>query len=115
MSVVGSGPVDLVEVDVVGAEPAQAGLALADDPPARVAVMFGSVAHRAVHLGREDDVVAAAGERLADDLLRLAGGVHVGGVDEVDAGVERGVDDLDASSWSGLPHAPNIIAPRHSG
>jgi hypothetical protein len=34
-------------------------------------------------------------ERLADDLLGFAGGVDVGGVDEVDAGVERAVDDAD--------------------
>ncbi len=34
-------------------------------------------------------------ERLGDDLLRLARRVDVGGVDEVDAGVERGVDHRD--------------------
>ena len=39
--------------------------------------------------------------------------VDVGGVDEVDPGVERGVDHAIDSSWSRLPHAPNIIAPRH--
>src|SRR5204862_7900278 len=55
----------------------------------------GVLAHRAPELRREDDVVAAARERLADDLLRLAGRVDVGGVDEVDAGVERRVDDAD--------------------
>jgi hypothetical protein len=39
-----------------------------------------------VHLGGEDDVVAPpAGERLADDLLRLAASVDVRRVDEVDA------------------------------
>jgi hypothetical protein len=46
-------------------------------------------------LGGQDDVVAAAVEGLADDLLRLAGRVDVGGVDEVDPGVERAVDDAD--------------------
>ena len=76
---------------------------------------FGSVAHRAVHLRREHDVVAAALQRLADDLLRLAARVDVGGVDEVDPGVERAVDDPDRLVVVGLPHAPNIIAPRQSG
>jgi hypothetical protein len=33
--------------------------------------------------------------RLADDLLGLAGGVDVGAVDEVDAGLESAVDDAD--------------------
>ena len=76
--------------------------------------MVGVVAHRDGHLRREHDVVAAALERLADDLLGLAGGVDVGGVDEVDPGVQRGVDDADESSWSALPQAPNIIVPRQS-
>jgi hypothetical protein len=48
-----------------------------------------------VELGGEHDPVAAALERLADDLLRLAAGVDVGGVDDVDARVERAVDDPD--------------------
>ena len=46
-----------------------------------------------MELGGQHDVVAPAAQRLADDLLVLAGAVHVGGVDEVDAGVERAVDD----------------------
>src|SRR4051812_14372559 len=90
------GAVDLVEVDPVGAEPPQAVLDLLDDPAARVPELVRVVAHRAVHLCCEHDVVAPApGQRLADDLLGLAARVHVGGVDEVDPGVERGVDDAD--------------------
>jgi hypothetical protein len=46
-----------------------------------------------VELRGQDDLVAATFQRLADDLLRLALGVDVGGVDEVDAGVECRVDD----------------------
>ena len=77
---------------------------------------LGVLAHRHVDLGREDDVVApAAGERLADDLLRLAARVDVSGVDEVDPGVERAVDDPDALVVVRLlPQSPNIMAPRHS-
>jgi hypothetical protein len=59
-----------------------------------------------VELRREHDVVAPpAGQRLADDLLRLAARVDVGRVDEVDPGVERAVDD---------PHARVVVglAPR---
>ena len=115
MSVSSVEAVDLVEVDPVGAEAAQAGFALLDDPAARVAELVRAVAHRAVHLGREHDLVAAAFERLADDLLGLAARVDVGGVDEVDAGVERLWMIRTDSSWSGLPQAPNIMAPRQSG
>jgi hypothetical protein len=68
---VGAGvrPVDLVEVDVVGLQAAQRVLDLGHDPAARVALLIGVIAHRAEHLGRQDDVVATPLERLADDLF----------------------------------------------
>src|SRR6202008_631108 len=89
---VGFGAVNLAQVDPVGPQPAQAVLDLAHDPAPRVAELVGVIAHRAVHLGRQDDAVApTARQRLADDLLRLAPRVHVGGVDEADPGVERAV------------------------
>ena len=84
---------DLVEVDPVGAQAAEAVLHLAHDPAPRVAELVRVVAHRAVHLGGQHHVVAPALQRLADDLLGLAARVHVRGVDEVDPGVERAVDD----------------------
>ena len=87
--------VHLVEVDPVGAQAPQRALDLADDPAARDAALVGVVAHRSPELRGQDDVVAAALERLADDLLGLAGRVDVGGVDEVDAGIEGAVDDAD--------------------
>jgi hypothetical protein len=85
--------VDLVQVDVIGAQAAQAVLARADDPAPRVSLLVDVVAHPAVHLGGEHHPIPAAGQGLADDLLRLAGRVHVGGVDEVDPGVQRPLDD----------------------
>jgi hypothetical protein len=88
------GAMDLVEVDPVGVQPPQRILDGAHDPTPRVAPLVRVVTHRVVELGGEDDVLAAAGgERFADDLLGLALPVDVGGVDEVDAGVERRVDD----------------------
>src|SRR5262249_49503040 len=64
------------------------------DRLARQAALVGPVAHRRVHLGREHHVLAlAARERLADDRLGLAVRGVVRGVDEVDAGIERRVDD----------------------
>jgi hypothetical protein len=91
---VGARSVDLVEVDPVGLEAAQRVLDLADDPSPGAPLLVGFLAHRHVELGGEDDVVAAAAsEGFADDLLGLALGVDVSGIDEVDSGVERGVDD----------------------
>ena len=90
------GPMDLIQVDVVGAEPAQAVLHLAHYSQPGVAPLVDALPHVAVHLAREHDVVAAALQRTADDLLGLPGRVHVGRVDEVDAAVDGGVD---------VPHA----------
>src|SRR5215218_10028744 len=80
------------------------------------------VAHRVVELGAEDDVVAApAGERLADDLLGLALAVDVGGVDEVDPGVQRRVDDPDRLAVVRVApraehhRAQTELADRHAG
>jgi hypothetical protein len=87
--------VDLVEVDPVGAEPAQRVLDGLDDPAPGAAAPVRVIAHRHEELGGEHDVVAATLEGLADDLLGLAGRVDVGGVDEVDAGVKGRVDDAD--------------------
>ena len=47
-------------------------------------------------LGRDDHAGAVNRRQgFADDLFGLALGVHVGGVNEIDTGVERLVDDLD--------------------
>jgi hypothetical protein len=89
--------VNLVEVDPVGLKPLQRVLDLLDDPAAGVATLVGVLAHRHVHLAGEHDVVAlAARQGLADDDLGLAAGVDVGGVYEVDPGIQRAVDDPDA-------------------
>jgi hypothetical protein len=95
--------VHLVEIDPVGFQAPQRRLDLAYHPAARVPGLVGVLAHRAVELRSEHHVLApAAGERLADDLLGLAARVHVGGVDEVDARVERSVDDPDRHVVIGL-------------
>ncbi len=103
---VGVRPVDLVQVDVVGLQAAQRVLDLGHDPAPGVASLVGIVAHRRRTLGREDDVVAAPLERLADDLFGLAAGVHVGGVDEVDPRVQRLVDDADRVVMVGVADGP---------
>jgi hypothetical protein len=52
-----------------------------------------------MHLGGKHNILATALERFADNLLRLAVAIPVGGVDEVDAGIQGLVDDADR----GLP------------
>jgi hypothetical protein len=95
----------IVEVDVVGAQPAQTLLDLLDDVSARQP--RGRVEATFTGLGRDHHVVAPAGERAAEDLLgglalrgwRRAwpvegwrGSVHVRGGEEVDAEIERRVN-----------------------
>lgn len=87
--------VDDVEVDVVGSETLQARVDLGHDVLARQATTIGRLAHVPVHLRREDDVVTVGEllEVLAQDLLRIALRVDIGGVEEVDARVEGGLHD----------------------
>jgi len=88
--------VDLVEVDVVGAQPRQAGIDLLQDRCAGEPGTVGAGPHPAVDLGGQHDVLAGGvlPQRPAGELLARALGVDVGGVEEVDPGVERGLDRL---------------------
>jgi hypothetical protein len=100
--------VRVVEVDRVDAEPAEAGLDAAADAVARRALR-GLVR---ADLGGDDEVVGAATRRepAADDLLGLAAGVaglprgvDVGGVDEVAARCDVGVEELERGGLVGGP------------
>ena len=72
---------------------------------------FGPGPHPAAHLRRQHDVVPPPRDRLADHRLRLAGRVDVGGVDEVDAGVERAVHDaVGAGLIEAADHFPDLPA-----
>jgi hypothetical protein len=104
------GAVRLVDVDVVDAESAQAVVDRPHDPASRVAAAALHAIDRVVELGAQHDVVASTGDRLTDDRLVLAVGIHVGGVDQVDAGVERPVDD--AETRITIAVAPR---PKHHG
>src|SRR5437016_4585796 len=104
-------PVDvvhLVEVDVVGAQAAQAALARLADVIGGEAPVVRTRAHPPVDLGREDDPLAPATalrEPAADDLLgdalARAPAVHVGRVEEDDPELERAVHDGEAVALAG--------------
>ena len=89
--------VDLVEVDVVELQPLQAGLDTVEDVAARGAACVRAGAHFAENLGRDDHAVAwhlQVFQGLAGDLFRASAGVHISGIDEVDAAVDRRADQL---------------------
>jgi hypothetical protein len=93
------GLVQLVEVEVVGLEPAQRGLDRAHDVPPGAAgaeVVAVDPLHVHAELGGQHDVVAPALEGGAEQLLRGAvrGAVDVRGVEQRYPGVERRIDDL---------------------
>src|SRR3546814_9704434 len=60
---------------------------------ARLADIVRASAHAQRGLGRHDHPVAPALDRRAADRLRSAVGIHVGGIEEIDASVEADVDD----------------------
>ena len=77
---------------MVGLQPPQRRLGGLNDVRRRAA--HRAVAHLAAELGGQHHAVAAALQQLAQQPLAAAAvAVDVGGVEEVDAGVERGVDD----------------------
>ena len=89
----------VVEVDVVDAEAlrGEASQARADVVGRAVDAEPAAVGRALVaELGGEHDLVAAAGDGAADQLLVGERAVHVGGVEEGDAEVEGAVDGVDA-------------------
>ena len=88
--------VDLIEIDMIEAEPLQAAGDLIHDVAARKADGVRARPHPAAHLGGDDDVLALDAEvaqGLAELNLGLALGIDVGGVDEIDARFERAGDE----------------------
>ena len=81
---------------MVDAEPAQRGVERAPQVAAGEADVVGPVPGREAALGGEHDPVADVGragrQPAADDLLRGAAGVDVGGVDEGAAGLDERVE-----------------------
>ena len=94
------GAVVLVEVDAVGAERLQRRLAGLADVLGAAVELPRAAGPDVAGLGGDEDVVVAALQRLRDQPLVVADlvlvlAVGVGGVDQVHAGVERGVDGAD--------------------
>ena len=107
---------DLVEINVIDAEALEAGVDGGHDVFAREAPVVGAVAHRAEDLGGDDQFLAARLEltqELAGDALAVTEGVHVGGVEEVDASLDRALDDGPCLSFFQYPLTPLLVAVRH--
>ena len=89
-----SGIVLVVDVDAIGGEAVEADLARRRGSAWRAhPACTPRRSGRGQELRRDHDLVTARAERGAEELLRLAAAVHLGGVEVRDARVERGVDD----------------------
>jgi hypothetical protein len=85
----------LVEIDVVGLQPPQAGLDGRHDIAPRRALFGAVVAHRFGKFRRQHDVLAPVAEYLSKHRLRTAHArIDVGGIEQRDAEVDRLVDHL---------------------
>src|SRR5207302_8689478 len=96
--VLGIPAMDLLEVLVIGPKPLEALVDLAEDRLAREPGTIGSVMHFAMHLGGDDNLVPL-GEVLqsaSEELLTLAKGIDVGGIEEIDPQLEGFLDDRPA-------------------
>src|SRR5947207_9005844 len=100
---------NLIEIDVIGAEAPQARIDLTHDRLARQAHAIGSRPHPAVDLGSDDNLVSSGEilDRTPENLLAAAERITVRRVEEIDAGFERALDERTALL---LAEAPGVIA-----
>ena len=107
--------VDLVEIDVIGSEAAQRTVDRRHDVLARQPAVVRVVAHRVEQFRRDDDGVAVGevADRAAENLLGDAARIHVGGVEEVDAALERALEERAAGFFAQDPRPPVRIAVGH--
>ena len=108
--------VDLVQVDGLDAEPAQARLAPLHDVLARDAAHVGSISHREMHLGGEDDLfhLRHLPQGASGDLLAHPHRVHVGGVEEVDAQIQGFLEERAGVDFVEYPGPPFGSAVGHA-
>src|SRR5262245_48034565 len=99
----------LVKVDPIGAQPPQARLDRLHDIAPRRPLELAGVVHRHAELAREHDRIALLAENSSKPLLRAAFvAVAVGGVDQVDAELDRLA--YDAARRRKIDAAAEIVA-----
>ena len=103
---------DLVEVDIIGAEPAQALIDLEQDVFAGQTGAIRAGAHSIKDLSGDDHFLASREivERAAENLLALADRVAIGGIEEIDAGFKRLLDERAALFLAERPLVEATIA-----
>src|SRR5688572_29912182 len=89
---------DLVEVHVIGPQPLQAVVDLAQDRLARQPGAIRSLAHFAMYLGSNNDLIPLREvlQSAPEDLLTRPNGIDIGRIEEIDAQLEGFLDDRPA-------------------
>lgn len=77
--------------------------------------MIPLIAHRPKGLGGQHDVVPSTGNRPTDQHLRLPLAVDVGGVEDIDAGIERGIDDRGCLVLGGVAERAEVHGAQREG
>src|SRR5208283_5953753 len=89
------GPVDEVDVDVIGVERLEAFVDRLDHALAGAVAIVGSVGIADAELGRDDGFLAPRAERFRQRFFRRAEAVRLGGIEAVDAEIERAINRFD--------------------
>ena len=84
--------VKMVDVDVIGAQASQAGFAGLKQMMARGPEIVRPFAHAKRGLGGNQDILAASCDGFAEDFFGEALRVDVGGVEQIDAGLQTNRD-----------------------
>lgn len=99
--------VELQQVDMVRTETTQRAFDRADQTAARHAAVARAVAGRQAGLGRDQDGVAPSLDRLAQHLFGSPVRIDVGGIEQIDAGLQADVDQPAGLDRIARPQAPN--------
>jgi hypothetical protein len=111
IGVAGSGRCRIIDIDPLGLEPLQAPLHSRQDITTRAARKVSLIVHRQAEFRGEDQVLAAVAQRYAEQGLGPAAiAIDIGGVEEVDAGLDRRIDH--GPGLSKVEPSSEIVAPK---
>src|SRR5215469_14747730 len=108
--------VHVVDVDDVGVEAAEAGFAGLNEVITRGADVVGIFAHGERGFRRDEYTVALAGDGFAEDFLGDALRVNVGGVEQIDAGIEADIHEAGGlGDVAAAPGFEEFVGPAEGG
>ena len=110
----------VIDINMVAAQSLQTGFAFMHDVPARIALLIWSLAHWKAHLGAYEHLSRFAFQHFTQGFLRFSGGINIGGVEQIDPGVDGDIDqtlailDRQASrhaekTFAGEVHCPHCM------